>query len=201
MADGVLCVCTAAIQHDTVSERLRRWTRNPLGSARRGSNPLAVELSHICNLACGCNASCLPHYHSLLCPVLLCSALCCSVLLLLLALCCPVLLCAALLCPACALLCPVLPFAALPCLALVCSALALVCSALPCNARIYPLAKKRALQLVPKQATATSTVCCCQQPEDSVSERLRRWTRNPLGSARRGFESPRCRLLNIMRNY
>ena len=29
---------------DTVSERLRRWTRNPLGSARRGSNPLAVVL-------------------------------------------------------------------------------------------------------------------------------------------------------------
>ena len=28
---------------DSVSERLRRWTRNPLGSARRGSNPLAVE--------------------------------------------------------------------------------------------------------------------------------------------------------------
>ena len=28
--------------HDRVSERLRRWTRNPLGSARRGSNPLAV---------------------------------------------------------------------------------------------------------------------------------------------------------------
>ena len=27
---------------DSVSERLRRWTRNPLGSARRGSNPLAV---------------------------------------------------------------------------------------------------------------------------------------------------------------
>ena len=25
-----------------MSERLRRWTRNPLGSARRGSNPLAV---------------------------------------------------------------------------------------------------------------------------------------------------------------
>ena len=32
--------------HDTVSERLRRWTRNPLGSARRGSNPLGVVLSH-----------------------------------------------------------------------------------------------------------------------------------------------------------
>ena len=30
--------------HDTVSERLRRWTRNPLGSARRGSNPLGVDL-------------------------------------------------------------------------------------------------------------------------------------------------------------
>ena len=30
--------------NDIVSERLRRWTRNPLGSARRGSNPLAVGL-------------------------------------------------------------------------------------------------------------------------------------------------------------
>ena len=29
-------------QRDTVSERLRRWTRNRLGSARRGSNPLGV---------------------------------------------------------------------------------------------------------------------------------------------------------------
>ena len=29
-------------KHDSVSEWLRRWTRNPLGSARRGSNPLAV---------------------------------------------------------------------------------------------------------------------------------------------------------------
>ena len=26
-----------------MSEWLRRWTRNPLGSARRGSNPLGVE--------------------------------------------------------------------------------------------------------------------------------------------------------------
>ena len=32
-------------KHDTVSERLRRWTRNPLGSARRGSNPLGVVSS------------------------------------------------------------------------------------------------------------------------------------------------------------
>ena len=31
---------------DTVSERLRRWTRNPLGSARRGSNPLGVDASN-----------------------------------------------------------------------------------------------------------------------------------------------------------
>ena len=28
---------------DSVTEWLRWWTRNPLGSARRGSNPLAVE--------------------------------------------------------------------------------------------------------------------------------------------------------------
>ena len=28
---------------DSVSERLRRWTRNPWGSACRGSNPLAVD--------------------------------------------------------------------------------------------------------------------------------------------------------------
>ena len=28
-----------------MSERSRRWTRNPLGSARRGSNPLGVEFS------------------------------------------------------------------------------------------------------------------------------------------------------------
>ena len=28
---------------DTVSERLRRWTRNPLDSARRGLNPLGVD--------------------------------------------------------------------------------------------------------------------------------------------------------------
>ena len=33
-------VCS--VTEDTVSEWLRRWTRNPLGSARRGSNPLGV---------------------------------------------------------------------------------------------------------------------------------------------------------------
>ena len=33
---------------DTVSEWLRRWTRNPLGSARRGSNPLGVVFLVLC---------------------------------------------------------------------------------------------------------------------------------------------------------
>ena len=31
-------------QHDTVSEWLRRWTRNPLGFARKGSNPFGVDV-------------------------------------------------------------------------------------------------------------------------------------------------------------
>jgi hypothetical protein len=39
-----LVCCGRGCGHDTVSERLRRWTRNPLGSARRGSNPLGVVL-------------------------------------------------------------------------------------------------------------------------------------------------------------
>jgi hypothetical protein len=39
--------CDSAQRHlrctgDTVSEWLRRWTRNPLGSAREGSNPFGV---------------------------------------------------------------------------------------------------------------------------------------------------------------
>ena len=37
---------------DSVSERLRRWTRNPLGSARRGSNSLAVEHAPESGVAC-----------------------------------------------------------------------------------------------------------------------------------------------------
>ena len=32
---------------DTVPERLRRWTRNPLGSARWGSNPLGVGFQYV----------------------------------------------------------------------------------------------------------------------------------------------------------
>ena len=32
---------------DTVSEWLRRWTRNPLGSAREGSNPFGVVFAHL----------------------------------------------------------------------------------------------------------------------------------------------------------
>ena len=34
------------VDTDTVSERLRRWTRNPLGSARRGSNLLGVDFHY-----------------------------------------------------------------------------------------------------------------------------------------------------------
>ena len=36
---------------DEVAEWLRRWTANPLGSARVGSNPILVELSLVlwCN--------------------------------------------------------------------------------------------------------------------------------------------------------
>ena len=40
----MITVKVEALQQDSVSEWLRRWTRNPLGSARRGSNPLAVVL-------------------------------------------------------------------------------------------------------------------------------------------------------------
>ena len=35
----------AMLLNDTVSEWLRRWTRNPLGSAREGSNPFGVAFS------------------------------------------------------------------------------------------------------------------------------------------------------------
>ena len=42
--DDCMPILISEILHqDTVSERLRRWTRNPLGSARRGSNPLGVD--------------------------------------------------------------------------------------------------------------------------------------------------------------
>jgi len=34
----------ALLQQDTLSEWLRRWTRKPLGSAHKGSNPLGVAL-------------------------------------------------------------------------------------------------------------------------------------------------------------
>ena len=48
-----------ASRNDTVSERLRRWTRNPLGSARRGSNPLGVALTPLAAAAMrnACEAS------------------------------------------------------------------------------------------------------------------------------------------------
>ena len=40
-----LSLAFPTLNTDTVSERLRRWTRNPLGSARRGSNPLGVAFA------------------------------------------------------------------------------------------------------------------------------------------------------------
>ena len=43
------CAATRPCINDTVSERLRRWTRNPLGSARRGSNPLGVVYAVSCS--------------------------------------------------------------------------------------------------------------------------------------------------------
>ena len=40
----IVCLFRHALtcNNDTVSEWLRRWTRNPLGSAREGSNPFGV---------------------------------------------------------------------------------------------------------------------------------------------------------------
>ena len=40
---SLFCEQHTCCHYDSVSEWLRRWTRNPLGSARRGSNPLAVD--------------------------------------------------------------------------------------------------------------------------------------------------------------
>ena len=43
---AVMLACRKlAALRDTVSEWLRRWTRNPLGFARRGSNPLGVAFA------------------------------------------------------------------------------------------------------------------------------------------------------------
>ena len=53
--DCMLILISEILHQDTVSERLRRWTRNPLGSARRGSNPLGVVLvwpSHALRKTC-----------------------------------------------------------------------------------------------------------------------------------------------------
>ena len=58
-----LCANTQSeiLHQDTVSERLRRWTRNPLGSARRGSNPLGVDSGYL-------SYSCSPSPFLFLCP-------------------------------------------------------------------------------------------------------------------------------------
>ena len=48
----------ALLQQDTLSEWLRRWTRNPLGSARKGSNPLGVALPQTLQTAARPSRSC-----------------------------------------------------------------------------------------------------------------------------------------------
>ena len=48
-------------------------------------------------------------------------------------------------------------------------------------------------RLVTLGGSHSSTPDRVHPAHDNVSERPRRWTRNPLGSARMGFESPRCR--------
>ena len=49
---GVLWECFTSqcrdLAEDTVSEWLRRWTRNPLGSARKGLNPFGVDACACC---------------------------------------------------------------------------------------------------------------------------------------------------------
>ena len=55
--------------HDSVTEWLRWWTRNPLGSARRGSNPLAVAFLRwrIFNSMRYCSLfACVPQFANLL---------------------------------------------------------------------------------------------------------------------------------------
>jgi hypothetical protein len=42
---NMITVKVGALQQDIVSECLRRWTRNPLGSAHRRLNSLAVVFS------------------------------------------------------------------------------------------------------------------------------------------------------------
>lgn len=39
-----ICVNKTYIISDEVAEWLRRWTANPMGSARVGSNPILVEI-------------------------------------------------------------------------------------------------------------------------------------------------------------
>jgi hypothetical protein len=54
---------------ETLSEWLRRWTRNTLGSARKGSNPLGITCMHVCGLHR--NHSCVDVYDDFLnCTIL-----------------------------------------------------------------------------------------------------------------------------------
>ena len=42
--DCRITVRVQSLSNDSVSERLRSWSRKPVGSARAGSNPVAVDL-------------------------------------------------------------------------------------------------------------------------------------------------------------
>ena len=52
------CQRGASVTNDSVTEWLRRWTRNPLGSARKGSNPLGVALPQTLQTAARPSRSC-----------------------------------------------------------------------------------------------------------------------------------------------
>merc|ERR1712242_539787 len=122
---------------DSVSERLRRWTRNPLGSARRGSNPLAVAFQSspggTARRGRGKRAAAESG------STLLIDKRACTIS---------------------------TPMAEAPCSGLFALRLLRSPGWRPCLSRVL------ASELLRYQ--------------DSVSERLRGWTRNPLGSARRG---------------
>ena len=58
---GLLACIFVPISTDSVSERLGRWTRHPLGSARRGWNPLAVDIVTMLGMRCHAHQRCPPH--------------------------------------------------------------------------------------------------------------------------------------------
>ena len=47
----LICLFHPQINIDEVAEWLRRWTANPMGSARVGSNPILVVIFKLCIFA------------------------------------------------------------------------------------------------------------------------------------------------------